>query len=333
VLTTGRVAESLRWATQIMEAAETHRELDFRIVGHLSLANSYFWLGEPIKAREHADQVLSLYTEGRHDHLLDILNHDPKTFGLIRTALVSWMLGYNEQAIRIGDTRDAYARQRRHPFDLGFALTEGAWVFDHLGEPEELLKRAEEADQMGRENSLPIFTEFMVPVSSGIALIRMGQLAEGIASAKAGLSFWEQIGGGLAIPYIKSVLAQGIAQTGDLDGALNLIEESMAQAERPGWEERWYYAETLRVKAWLLSLKGDLEGAECNHIASLDWARRQQAKSWELRTAMSYARLMRGQGRTKEAYDLLAPVYAWFTEGFGTKDLRDAKTLLQELAA
>jgi predicted ATPase len=101
--------------------------------------------------------------------------------------------------------------------------------------------------------------------------------------------------------------------------------------ERPGWEERHYYAEALRIKSWLLSVKGDSAGAERSYIASLDWARQQQAKSWELRTATSYARLMRDQGRVGEAYELLAPVYAWFTEGFATKDLKDAEALLEEL--
>ena len=93
-----------------------------------------------------------------------------------------------------------------------------------------------------------------------------------------------------------------------------------------------YYAEALRIRGRLLSLKGDPAGAERAYIASLDWARTQQAKSWELRTATSYARLMRDQARAREAYELLAPVYGWFTEGFATKDLKEAKALLDELA-
>jgi hypothetical protein len=87
------------------------------------------------------------------------------------------------------------------------------------------------------------------------------------------------------------------------------------------------------LKGGLFTAKGDPAGAERAYIASLDWARTQQAKSWELRTATSYARLMRDQGRAKEAYELLAPVYGWFTEGFATKDLRDAKALFDELSA
>jgi predicted ATPase len=146
-----------------------------------------------------------------------------------------------------------------------------------------------------------------------------------------GISVWEQSGGRVASPSFKSVLAEGMAQAGDLAGALLLINEVIAQIERPGWEERHYYAEALRIKAWLLTLKNDTEGAERAYIASLDWARKQQAKSWELRTATSYARLMRERGREREARELLAPVYGWFTEGFDTLDLKEAKALLDEL--
>src|SRR5690242_21869858 len=130
---------------------------------------------------------------------------------------------------------------------------------------------------------------------------------------------------------MKGFLAEGLALTGELDNALSLIDEQINQIERPGWEERLYYAEILRLKGWVLSLKGDLDGAERNYLSSLDWARRQQARSWELRTVISLARLWQGQGRRQEAYALLTPVYNWFTEGFDTKDLQEAKSLLAEL--
>ena len=99
----------------------------------------------------------------------------------------------------------------------------------------------------------------------------------------------------------------------------------------PGWQERGHLAEILRLKGWMLSLKGDFAGAEKNYLASFDWARQQQAKSWELRTATSLARLWQAQRKRKEAYDLLAPIYSWFTEGFDTKDLIEAKALIAEL--
>jgi predicted ATPase len=171
----------------------------------------------------------------------------------------------------------------------------------------------------------------MAPVTYGVALIRAGKAAEGVARLKAGLTIWDASGGKVLTPYLKAVLAQGMAILGEIDGALRLIDEQIAQVERPGWEERVHYAEILRLKGWMLSLKGDLQGAEQNYLASLDWARQQQAKSWELRTSTSLAQLWQSQGKRKEARDLLAPIYSWFTEGFDTKDLKQAKALQEEL--
>jgi predicted ATPase len=124
-------------------------------------------------------------------------------------------------------------------------------------------------------------------------------------------------------------LAEALALTGELDNALHLIDEAIAQIK--GWGERFAYAEILRLKGWMLSLKGNFADAERNFLFSLEWARRQQARMWELRTSTSLARLWQSQGRRREAHDLLASVYDWFIEGFDTKDLREAKALLAEL--
>jgi class 3 adenylate cyclase/tetratricopeptide (TPR) repeat protein len=331
VLTRGRTAESLRWVTQLMNAAETYADPDLLLLGHHAAVIAYFWLGDLNKAREHADRVSALYSEERHSHLVGVLNQDPKTMGLLLSAVALWELGYPEQALRISNAAHKHARRRGHPFDLGWALTIGAHVFDFLGEPDQWLKLIEEGDRLGRENSLPFVTECLAPMSSGIALIRKGRVADGMALLERGLAVWEESGGRSASPYWKAGLVEGMAQLGDLEGALDLIHHVIAQIERPGWEERHYYAEALRIKGWMLALDGDSEAAERAFVASLDWARTQQAKSWELRSATSYARLMRDQGRAREAHDLLAPVYGWFTEGFRTKDLKDAKALLLEL--
>ena len=135
----------------------------------------------------------------------------------------------------------------------------------------------------------------------------------------------------LGSPGLKAQLAKAVALTGDLDNALHLIDETDRPNRTPRVGGTPSYAEILRLKGWMLSLKGDLEGAERNFLASLDWARRQQAKMWELRTSTSLARLWQSQGKRQEAYELLAPVYGWFTEGFDTKDLLEAKALLAEL--
>jgi hypothetical protein len=115
VLTRGRIAESLRWVTQLMNAAETYRDPDLQIVGHFSAVLAHFHLGDPIKTREHADRVLALYSKEQHGHLASILNIDPKTLNLVWLANSTWVLGYPEQALRILDAGHAHARQVGHP--------------------------------------------------------------------------------------------------------------------------------------------------------------------------------------------------------------------------
>jgi hypothetical protein len=124
----GRVAESLRWVTQLMDAAEAYGDPDLLLAGHNNATTAHFWLGDPIKAREHADRVLAFYSEERHGHLLGILNHHPKTHSLIYSAQSTWVLGYPEQAAQMIDAALDHARRVGHPFDLGWALTVGSDV-------------------------------------------------------------------------------------------------------------------------------------------------------------------------------------------------------------
>jgi class 3 adenylate cyclase/tetratricopeptide (TPR) repeat protein len=331
VLTQGRVAEALPWVQEILNIAEATGNADLLITGHMNACVCYGWLGKFHEAIEHANKVLDLYDAEKHRHLVDILNRDPETSARIYGSISTWILGYPDRALRMNNEKDAHARRRGHPFDVGFALTMGPHEFDHRCKSKELHARAEECERLGRENSLPVLWAMLAPISYGLAFIREGKVAEGIASLEAGIAFWEGSGGKVHSPTLKAFLAEGMALNGDLDNALQLIDEQIAQIERPGWEERVHYAEILRLKGWMLSLEGDLEGAERNFHASLDWARRQQAKMWELRTSTSLARLWQSQGKRQDAYELLAPVYGWFTEGFDTKDLQDAKALLDEL--
>ena len=115
----------------------------------------------------------------------------------------------------------------------------------------------------------------------------------------AAIAFYEATGGKARSPTMKAFLAEGVAMTGDLDHALRLLDEAITQIERPGWEQRFCYPEVLRLKGWMLSLAGDLEGAERNYLRSLAWARHQQAKSWELRTSTDLARLWQSQATSR----------------------------------
>jgi predicted ATPase len=333
VLTRGRVAEALEWANEALDAARTTGDSDLLVSAHTFACTCHFWAGRLNEALEHHDRVWSLYDDEKHRHLTTLLNHDPKTVTGTYAPVCLWMLGYPDRAVALNEVTDAHARIQGHPFDLAFALSVGSDLFHCRHEPGTLHHCAEEIERLGREHSLPFLWGYFAPIRSGLALIDEEKPAEGIAALRSALHAWEASGGRQYSPYLKAVVAQGLAQSGDLEGALELVDQQLAQMDRPGWEERLYQAEVLRLKGWMLSLKGDLEGAERNFLASLDWAREQQARSWQLRTSTSLARLWQAQGRCAEAHELLAPVYEWFTEGFDTKDLQEAKALLDDLVA
>lgn len=333
LMSVGPVAESLVWAQELLRAGEEVADEELLLVGHMAVMVTNFWLGHPLVVERHAREILKRYEMARHGEIVKSMNHDPKTLAGIYLAQVLWMLGYPDQAVALVDERDAHARLVNHPFDSGFVLTLGAWVFHYRREPEKQYARNEALQKLALDAGLPFLSEVLAPyLSTGISLAQQGRLSEGIEQMRKGIQYWEAAGAKTVTPYVRSRLGEALALSGDLDGGLAHVEAMLEQIALPGWEERSHLAEILRLKGWMLSLKGDLEGAERNYLASLDWAREQQARSWELRTATSLARLWQRQGKRKEALDLLAPIYGWFTEGFDTKDLTEAKGLLDELA-
>jgi ATP/maltotriose-dependent transcriptional regulator MalT len=171
----------------------------------------------------------------------------------------------------------------------------------------------------------------MVPQVDGLARRRTGELDQAIASLQLGLKNWHARGGHSRVPNLKSALAEAIALRGDVEAGLQTIEECLTQIERPGWQERSHLAEVLRLKGWMLMQLGRGAEAEAPLRAAIEWARQQQARSWELRAATTLAELLAARGEREEAYALLAPIYDWFSEGFGTRDLQAAARLLESL--
>lgn len=204
-------------------------------------------------------------------------------------------------------------------------------VFDFRRDATAVAQRAEETIALGRDLALPLYSELLGPMSRALSAVRTGSINEGIPQLRSAIANWQAAGAGVLVPYFKAALADAVAQSGDLIEALRLIDESIAQIERPGWEERAWYPENLRIKGKILERMERPTEAEQTLMRALDVAREQQAKSWELRVAASLAELWQRQGKTSEAHELLAPVYGWFTEGFDTPDLQDAKSLLDRL--
>ncbi|WP_218508866.1 AAA family ATPase [Variovorax sp. dw_308] len=331
-LSQGRVAESVDWAEQLLAMGRETGDSDMLITAHLMMSVSTFWLGELLTSRAHIEELTRIYDPVRHRHIANEINHDPLTGAGVYRAQVSWMLGYPDRAVEECDAKDAHARTRGHVFDRGFALSAGADVFEYRGEPEAQQARIEESERLGRENSLTVLWQLMAPLRRGASLVRAGKAAEGVRLLQAGLAMREAGGGyGGSNPYLKSLLAEGMAMEGDVTEALRIVESQIEQVQRAGWGERCHYAEIRRLEGWLHEQRGDTEAAEASYRLSLDWARTQQARSWELRTATSLAEMLHKQGRTSEARELLAPVYQWFTEGFGTRDLVHAREVLKAL--
>jgi len=323
----GRLPEAVQLANEMLDTAKATSNPALRVVGHTAAAWSYFWLGQLVTAREHADRVLALYAGPEHGHIVDLTNHDPKTMAGIITSNWTWMLGYPDQAVQVSNAADDHARQRGHPFDLGYALGSfGSWLFEYRGEPEVLFARADECERIGRDNSLSFFFEVQAPRTRAVALIRTGQLTQGIAELSKYID--PPMTTRDMRPYMVTLLAEAMSAAGNHEQALRLVGEAIEQAEAPDWQGHAHYAESLRIKGWILQQMGRREEAERHYRAAIDFARKQQAKSWELRASTSLARLLAERGEHDAARELLAPVYNWFTEGFDTKDLREANALL-----
>jgi class 3 adenylate cyclase/predicted ATPase len=324
-----QLTESLRWADRLLKAGERLGDDSLEIVGHRATCACRYWRGEFEAARRSGNEVHRLYDPERHWGLVALTNTDPFTGEGIYRAQFLWMMGYPDQALAANQATEANARRRGHPFDLAFALTLGAHLFDYLCDSDALLERTDEAERIGKERGIALLGEIMSEISRGVAWLRAGRLAEALTQLDHGIERLMQTGHRIWIWYLRALRAEALAQTGDIDGAWSLIEESVVRIE--AGEERSHYAEVLRLRAQILILRSEPEQAEATLRKSLTVARDQRAKSWELRAATTLARLLVSRSHQAEAFSVLAPVYEWFTEGHDTRDLREAAQLLAEL--
>jgi len=239
------------------------------------------------------------------------------------------LLGWPDEALKSAEQGLRDARDSRHMFSLGLALTgPGSTFRRYRYEPEIALVQAEEAIALSQQNGFSDWLN-LGRFTQGWALVELGQPDQGIAEMEAAVADLRR---DPFLQYIIALLAQGYARTGRTDEALTMLNEALAQIERTG--ETNDYAEILRLKGEMLLMREGAATVEAEHCfrSALRVARAQEAKWWELRTTVSLTRLLRDSGRRDEAHSMLADIYNWFTEGFDTADLRDAKALLDELA-
>jgi predicted ATPase len=258
------------------------------------------------------------------------MGHDPGVAGRTYTAMILWMRGYPEQAlVRVHDAL-ALAHELSHPYSLAFARFWAAWVSQVRRDVPAVYEHAEAAVALATEQGFPLWVATGTSLR-GWALVMQDRGEEGMAQVRQGITAWRATGATLFVPCFCTWLAEVADHLGHIEDGLQALAEAHTLVEQH--DERYWEAEVHRLRGVLLLRQPGTppKEAEAWLRRALDIARRQEAKSLELRAAVSLSCLWQQQGKQAEARALLAPIYGWFTEGFDTVDLQEARALLDEL--
>jgi len=319
-------------AAQFLALAEKQGTTVPLMIGHRLMASSLMLTGDIAQGRAHYDQAIALYGPVEHRPLATRLGQDVGVAILSFRALALWLLGYPEAAL--ADLAQALkdAREIGQATTLMHALLHTT-MFVHIprGSYASAKPALEELIALADEKGAP-FVKALAMLDRSWILSLTGKASEAIQMFTSWIGPYRSTGATIYMPLLLSLLARVNAELGQFDDAWRYTGEAMMAIETTN--ERWFEAEANRIagEITLLSLDADAAKAEACFERALMIARKQQAKSWELRAAMSMARLRRDQGKPQQARELLGPVYGWFTEGFDTRDLKEAKALLDALA-
>jgi predicted ATPase len=318
-------------AETLLHLAQRAHDRVLSVVAHYALGATWFWLGALPAARLHLEEAIAHYRPDQRGNLVFRMGQDPGVACRAFAALTLWLLGDPDQALAHIHDALALAHELSHPYSLAFARWGAAWVSQFRRDVPAVHEQAEAAVALSTEQGFP-FWAAAGTILRGWALAMQGQDEVGMAQVRQGIAAYRATGAALLVPYYCTLLAGVFAHLGHPEDGLQALAEAHALIEQQ--EERWWEAEVCRLRGVLLLRQPGASQAEAEAWLqwALDVARRQEAKSLELRAAMSLARLWQRQGKREEACDLLALVYDWFTEGFDTADLQEAKQLLDELA-
>jgi predicted ATPase len=302
------------------------------LVAHDVLGDTLYWLGEFTRSLEHLERGIELYRSDEHRALAhQHAGYDPGVACRSFSAYALWYLGYPDRAVRRNEEAIALARELSQTFSMILAVEFGA-VVRHLRREAPLAKACAETDIALSTEQANAFFLGCGMVEQGWAIAQEGQVDEGLALIVRGMDVCRTSGAVLELPHGWASLGDTYRDAGRIEEALQAVAEGLTQAQATS--ARFNEAELYRLKGELL-LAGAGPGAEdaerCFRQA-VEIARHQSAKSLELRAATSLSRLLQRQGKREDARRLLAEVYAWFTEGFDTADLKDARALLDALA-
>jgi predicted ATPase len=328
-----RILQACELAEQCIALAQHGDDPGLLQEAYRMLGESLFFQGQPVLARTYLEQGIALYDAQQGRVRAFSSGMEPGVICLCFLAATLWQLGYPEQALTRSHEAITLAQESSHAFSLGFALNYASLLHVWRREVQFAKERAEAVIMLSNEHGF-IHALSSCMIKKGWALAKQGMVAEGIGQLQQGLSTIRDIRTGLALSLYLAQLAEAYKEEGQVEAGLHALAEALAHLDNTG--ERFYEAELYRLKGEFLLVQTEKrwqerEAEECFHQA-LDIARRQQAKSLELRAAMSLARLWQCEDKRAEALELLAPIYGWFTEGFDTADLQEAKALLEALA-
>jgi predicted ATPase len=321
-------------ATQIFSLAQGQPDPVFLLVAHNVMQQPLFHLGELAEAYCQQEQGLALYDRHQHRKLTAEYGEDPGVGCLEYGAATLWHLGYPEQALRSVQASRSLAEELANPFNVAQALYYGAFTHQCRREPRRVEELARALMEVCREQGFALLLAGGM-ILHGWSLVAQGQTDKRISQMRQGLADWQATGALSHRPYHLALLAEALGKEGRIQEGLTAVAEALATATATG--ERFWEAELYRLRGELLLARAEgqpsvLSDAEAGFHRALDVARRQQAKSLELRAVMSLSRLYRQQGRQAEARPLLAETYGWFTEGLELPDLQEAKALLEQLS-
>jgi class 3 adenylate cyclase/predicted ATPase len=326
----GDLRSALPLAEQLLELAARRQDPELLAYAHFEMGVELLFSAELVAARAHLEQGVTLYDPewGRAASSRHGFNCASNCHMFLTRAC--WHLGYPEQGLRHESQAIALAEDISHPFSQAVALSWIAALHQLRGEAQRTQELAETSLALATEQVFP-FVAALAMNFRGWALVKQGHCEEGIAQLRAGLVAFRATGAELESSHWLGLLAEACRDTGQTEEGLRVIAEALGHVAQTGIV---YYEPELRRLEGELRLchdPADAENAEACFQCAVEVARRQQAKSWELRAATSLARLWRDQGKRFDAQALLAPVFGWFTEGFDTPDLRAARALLDDL--
>jgi predicted ATPase len=319
-------------AVQFLALAEKQTATAPLMIGHRLMGLTLLHTGGIAEGRAHLDRAMTLYDPAEHRHLAARFGQDVGVAILSWKSLALWLLGYPEAAPAETDHAVKLAREIGDAATLMYALTFVPWTQIHCGNYTTAGAQADEVVALAEEKGIVLWKGFGM-MNQGQLLTLTTRASDAVQIITSAMTALRSTGTTMWMPLWLSYLTRAYAELGRFGDAWRSIGEAMTAVEIN--KERWCEAEVNRVagEIALMSPEQDVARAEVYFERALEVARRQQARSWELRATISLARLWRDQGKPQQARELLAPVYGWFTEGFDTRDLKEAKALLEELGA